>query len=114
MCVSIARRVTLTNNLAGTNKIVLLGAFMIGFVFPRTANSMAILFQRLATALFLSVLLPLSLAAQMVSPEIDSQPGPFSYFSKPTDELGVFHAPSGTEVTPEGYLYTGFGELIFL
>ena len=86
---------------------------MIGFVFPRTANSMAILFQRLATALFLSVLLPLSLAAQMVSPEIDSQPGPFSYFSKPTDELGVFHAPSGTEVTPEGYLYTGFGELMF-
>jgi hypothetical protein len=49
----------------------------------------------------------------MVSPEIDNQPGPFSYYSKPTDELGVFHAPSGTEVTPEGYIYTGFGELMF-
>lgn len=51
--------------------------------------------------------------SQMVSPDIDRQPGPFSYFSKPTDELGVMYAPSGTEVTPEGYLYTGFGELMF-
>jgi len=86
---------------------------MIGLIFPLTARSMAATFKRLATALFLAGLMPLSLAAQMVSPEIDSQPGPFSYYSKPTDELGVFHAPSGTEVTPEGYLYTGFGELMF-
>jgi hypothetical protein len=86
---------------------------MISFIFPRTANSMAILSLRLTATLFLVGLMPLSLSAQMVSPEIDSQPGPFSYFSKPTDELGVFHAPSGTEVTPEGYLYTGFGELMF-
>ena len=29
------------------------------------------------------------------------------------DELGVMGATSGTELTPEGYLYTGFGELMF-
>ena len=66
---------------------------MIGILFPLTARSMAVIFQRLAPALFLAGLMPLSLAAQMASPEIDNQPGPFSYYSKPTDELGVFHAP---------------------
>jgi hypothetical protein len=50
---------------------------------------------------------------QMVSPSIDDQPGPFSYFSKPTDELAVPGAASGAEITPEGYIYTGFGELMF-
>lgn len=49
----------------------------------------------------------------MVSPSIDRPGEPFSYFSKPTDEIGVMDAPEATEVTPEGYLYTGFGELMF-
>lgn len=50
----------------------------------------------------------------MVSPRIDEKSGePFSYFSKPTDELGMMDAKVATEVTPEGYLYTGFGELMF-
>jgi hypothetical protein len=49
----------------------------------------------------------------MVDPAIDNQPGPFSYFSKPTDEIGAMYAPSGAELTPEGFLYTGFGELMF-
>jgi hypothetical protein len=49
----------------------------------------------------------------MVSPEIDRQPGPFSYFSRSTDELSVMNARSGSEVTPEGFLYTNFGELMF-
>jgi len=80
--------------------------------FSRAARLPAVLFQA-AAALLLIEFMPLGLAAQMVSPEIDNQPGPFSYFSKPTDELGVFHAPSGTEITPEGFLYTGFGELMF-
>jgi hypothetical protein len=48
----------------------------------------------------------------MVDPAIDSA-GPFTYFSKPTDEIGVMDG-RGTEVTPEGYLYTGYGELMFL
>ena len=50
---------------------------------------------------------------QMVSPSIDQPDEPFSYFSQPTDEIGVMDAPEATEITPEGYLYTGFGELMF-
>lgn len=58
------------------------------------------------------VMLP-AMMAQMVSPAIDTPGEPFSYFSKPTDEIGVMDAPEATEITPEGYLYTGYGELMF-
>lgn len=51
--------------------------------------------------------------AQMVSPSIDKPGEPFSYFSKPTDEIGMMDAEAATEVTPEGYLRTGYGELMF-
>lgn len=51
--------------------------------------------------------------AQMLSPAIDRDGEPFSYPSKPTDEIGVMYSPSAAEVTPEGYIYTGFGELMF-
>ena len=54
-----------------------------------------------------------NLRAQMVSPSIDKPGEPFSYFSKPTDEIGMMDAQAGTEVTPEGYLRTGYGELMF-
>ena len=50
---------------------------------------------------------------QMVSPKIDRPNQPFNYFSQPSDEIGVMDAPEATEITPEGYLYTGFGELMF-
>lgn len=53
------------------------------------------------------------LRAQMVSPSIDKPGEPFSYFSKPTDEIGMMDAEAATEVTPEGYLRTGYGELMF-
>jgi hypothetical protein len=49
----------------------------------------------------------------MVPPSIDKPGEPFSYFSKPTDEIGMMDAEAATEVTPEGYLRTGFGELMF-
>jgi hypothetical protein len=49
----------------------------------------------------------------MVSPAIDRPDQPFSYFSKPTDEMGMMDAQAATEITPEGYLRTGFGELMF-
>ena len=49
----------------------------------------------------------------MVNPQIDPPGQPFSYPSRPTDQLSVMHSPSGAEITPEGYLYTGFGELMF-
>ncbi len=54
-----------------------------------------------------------STLSQMVSPAIDPPNQPFSYFSQPSDEIGVMDAPQATEITPEGYLYTGFGELMF-
>ena len=38
--------------------------------------------------------------AQMVAPEIDKPGEPFSYFSKPTDVIGVMNAPSATEISP--------------
>jgi hypothetical protein len=52
--------------------------------------------------------------APMVNPNIDQQPGPFSYYSHSVDEIGVMDAALATEVTPEGSLYTGYGELVFL
>ena len=61
----------------------------------------------------LAALSAASLNAQMVSPSIDRPGQPFSYFSAPTDEIGVMDAEAATEITPEGYLRTGFGELMF-
>lgn len=57
---------------------------------------------------------PAQTPTPMVNPRIDRQPGPFSYYSHSVDEIGVMDAPLGTEVTPEGSLYTGYGELLFL
>ena len=59
------------------------------------------------------MLLSASAVAQMVDPAIDRPGEPFSYFSHPSDVIGVMDAPEGTQVTPEGYLYTGWGELMF-
>ena len=56
---------------------------------------------------------PRAVPPDMVDPAIDDGPGPFSYFSRPTDAIGIMDG-RGTEVTPEGYLYTGYGELMFL
>jgi len=52
--------------------------------------------------------------AQMVDPDIDKLDEPFSYFAYPVDVIGTADGREGTEVTPEGYLYTGYGELLFL
>ncbi len=51
--------------------------------------------------------------AQMLDPALDRPREPFSYFSRPTDVIGVMDNRVGTEITPEGYLYTGYGELMF-
>ena len=51
----------------------------------------------------------------MLNPyEMDPDDKPFSYYAHPTDPIGAMYAPNGNEVTPEGYIYTGFGELMFL
>jgi hypothetical protein len=60
-----------------------------------------------------AAVLTIAAAAQMLDPGIDRPNEPFSYFSRPTDVIGVMDARSGTEITPEGYLYTGSGELMF-
>ena len=38
---------------------------------------------------------------------------PFSFLKTPTDQLAVPGEAGGTEITPEGYLYTGYAELVF-
>jgi len=53
------------------------------------------------------------LNAQMLNPAIDWEDEPFCYFSKPTDQIGVMDGREGTLITPEGYLYTGSGEIMF-
>ncbi len=50
--------------------------------------------------------------AQMLDPSIDRDDEPFCYYSEPTDVIGVMDARQGTLVTPEGYFYTGYGELM--
>ena len=69
--------------------------------------------KRFGFLLFAFCFVHLSTSAQMLDPAIDRQGEPFSYFSHPTDVIGVMDARAGTLVSPEGYFYTGFGELMF-
>ncbi len=55
----------------------------------------------------------ITLQAQMVNPSIDRPDEPFCYFSHPTDEIGVMDGKQATLVSPEGFLYTGYGEMMF-
>src|SRR3954454_24970182 len=38
---------------------------------------------------------------------------PWSFIVTPTEQLGVPGYPAGSEITPEGYLYTGSAEIVF-
>ena len=49
----------------------------------------------------------------MINPDVDVPGEPFSYFMHPTDVVGALYDPVASEVTPEGYVYTGSGELMF-
>ncbi len=71
--------------------------------------------KRAATALAIASVLftATALNAQMLNPAIDKPGEPFSYPACSTDQIGVQNAPMGTEITPAGYLYSGFGELMF-
>ena len=55
----------------------------------------------------------MSVCGGMLDPAIDEPGKPFSYFWHPTDVVGALFAPVASEVTPEGYVYNGFGELMF-
>ena len=65
--------------------------------------------------LFFTVLASLSaqITGGMLNPALDAKNQPFSYFWRPDDVLGALYAPVASEVTPEGYIWTGFGELMF-
>jgi len=49
----------------------------------------------------------------ILNPSIDTSGKPFCYFWHPTDVVGALYDPVASEVTPEGYVNTGFGELMF-
>lgn len=49
----------------------------------------------------------------MLSPGLDQPDKPFSYFWHPSDIIGTYLSPAATQITPEGYLYNGFGDLMF-
>jgi hypothetical protein len=74
----------------------------------KRCNPILVLVGLILTAFFATCL-----HAQMVSPLIDRPDQPFSYFSRPTDEIGMMDAEAATEITPEGYLRTGYGEMMF-
>ncbi|MGE5431008.1 MAG: hypothetical protein ACM3QX_08040 [Syntrophomonadaceae bacterium] len=65
------------------------------------------------TGLCLYLFLCLSLQAQVLDPSIDRKDEPFCYYSRPTDVIGIMDGREATLVTPEGYFYTGSGELMF-
>ena len=67
--------------------------------------------QLLFVVAFLGILPPVH--AQMVNPSIDHPDEPFCYFSNPTDEIGVMDGKEATLVSPEGFLFTGYGEMMF-
>ncbi|MGC8624981.1 MAG: hypothetical protein ACP5VQ_06920 [Phycisphaerae bacterium] len=56
----------------------------------------------------------LPLQAKMASPLLDRPGRPFSWAAYPTDEIGIADARAATEITPSGYLYTGYGEMMFM
>jgi len=76
----------------------------------RTAGIVLLLSATLATA---RVEAAFPVLGGMLDPAIDEPGKPFSYFGHPTDVIGALYAPVASEVTPEGYVYTGFGELMF-
>ena len=58
--------------------------------------------RRLALTAVLAMLATASVAAA----------APYSFITEPTDQIGVPGFAAGTEITPEGYLYTGSAEIV--
>lgn len=56
----------------------------------------------------------LALASPMADLDADHPNQPFTWAAFPTDEIGIADAEAGTEITPSGSLYTGYGELSFM
>jgi hypothetical protein len=84
----------------------------------RTMKKTMFATRALTLSVFLSFAALAQLSAQdisggMLDPAMDPPGEPFSYFANPTDVIGAWMAPVASEVTPEGYIYTGSGELMF-
>jgi hypothetical protein len=78
-----------------------------------TANVSRVIFSGFFSLVIGSGLLSGQITGGMLNPAIDPPGKPFSYFWHPTDVIGALYDPIASEVTPEGYIYTGFGELMF-
>ncbi|MFC1597588.1 hypothetical protein ACFL5Q_06595, partial [Planctomycetota bacterium] len=78
-----------------------------------TANRAVVWATALCSACTVASATAQDLGGGMVDPAIDVPGEPFSYFRSPTDVIGALYAPVASQVTPEGYVYTGFGELMF-
>lgn len=61
----------------------------------------------------LALLLPAAALAKPLDPGIDAADRPFCYFSRPSTVLGEADHDDGTQVTPEGWLWTGSVQLLF-
>jgi hypothetical protein len=68
---------------------------------------------RLGVCLVALLALRGEILSEMVDPAIDDPARPFCYFSRPSTVIGVMDGRGGTQVTAEGYLYTGSAELMF-
>jgi hypothetical protein len=56
---------------------------------------------------------PLLVLACLLAAPATADARPYGFFATPTDQLGTPPSSATTEVTPEGYLYTGSAELTF-
>lgn len=63
-------------------------------------------------ALAFLLLAPTIALASPITPAIDDGPGPFCYFSHPSTVIGVPDSAEGTQVTAEGWLWTGSAQLV--
>lgn len=55
-----------------------------------------------------------TIASEIANLDLDQPSQPFTWAAFPTDEIGIADAEEGTEITPSGSLYTGYGELSFM
>ncbi len=67
----------------------------------------------LVLAGILAAVFAASLRAQTASPTAGQPSQPSSWFSRSTSEIGLTGFEGATEITPQGYLRTGFEELMF-
>ena len=68
---------------------------------------------KLVHSIAFSVLMSGAVFAAPIDPSIDNASGPFCYFSRPSVYFAVPDNDDGTQVTPEGWLWTGSAQMLF-